>query len=453
MITSNPPRISPPTTHFCGGSSARIDAFRVGRLSFLGLLIGLVLAGPGARVDCQTVHLPLVTGTIAARMPDAQRRQTPLTPVRPPLVKKVPADLIAARYALIEMGPIEQKTFFVAMLEEVEGREPRLIVDGDHDGDLTNDLPVVWKKTVYTDFAGKRFTRREGNATLHLPCGKTSVDLPLHFIRDDPQDPNAGVLRDLLQYLPDYDREGTLKLGTETYSAALFDVMARGDFRGNVSSVNSGTLFLIDVNHNGRIDPRGELYDIGRPFNIKGVTYELHVLVPDGSALEIVKSKKSVPEILPPPDLSAGQPCLPFAAETLQGTKIHFPTDYKSKKVLLYFWASWCPYCKRQNPFVVKAYRKYHVRGLEVLGISIDQPDQKEQVIAFTRANEMAWPQIYDGKFWQNDLVQLYFVSQTPTPLLIDAATGKILAGREELLFDKLDSTLGKFFPPKSAAR
>lgn len=441
---------APPSTAAPSASLPnKTDVLHWRKGSLLRLFAGIPLLAVCITAQAQTFHLPLVTGTVASRTVNAQRRQSPLAPTRPPLVKKVPADLLTPRYALIEMGPAEQKTYFVAMLDEVPGKEPRLIVDCNHDGDLTNDPPVVWKKSFYFDFKGTRRTRLEGDATLHVPNGKKSLDLPLQFVRDDPDDPNAALTQDNLQYLPDYIREGTLKLGGESYFSALLDVLTRGDFRGNVSTVSSGTLLLIDVNHNGRIDPMGEIYDVARPFNIKGVTYELHVLDADGGALEIVKSKQNVKEILPPPDLSPGQPSRPFAAKTVTDTAVHFPADYKGKKVLLYFWASWCPDCARQNPFVVQAYQKYHARGLEVLGVSIEPPDTKQQFIDFTRKNKMVWPQIYDGKFMQSDLVLLYFIRETPTPLLIDGDTGKILVGREELLYNKLDAALTKFFPEK----
>ena len=45
----------------------------------------------------------------------------------------------------------------------------------------------------------------------------------------------------------------------------------------------------------------------------------------------------------------------------------------KGKVVVLEFWASWCPFCARQNPHIEVLYRTHRSRGLEVLAISIDK--------------------------------------------------------------------------------
>lgn len=45
-------------------------------------------------------------------------------------------------------------------------------------------------------------------------------------------------------------------------------------------------------------------------------------------------------------------------------------SDYKNKPVILHFWATWCPYCKKVQPGLDRLYRQHHQQGLEVLGIS-----------------------------------------------------------------------------------
>ncbi len=45
----------------------------------------------------------------------------------------------------------------------------------------------------------------------------------------------------------------------------------------------------------------------------------------------------------------------------------------RGKVVVLEFWASWCPFCARQNPHIEALYRAHRSRGLEVLAISIDK--------------------------------------------------------------------------------
>ncbi|RME03429.1 MAG: TlpA family protein disulfide reductase, partial [Bacteroidetes bacterium] len=47
--------------------------------------------------------------------------------------------------------------------------------------------------------------------------------------------------------------------------------------------------------------------------------------------------------------------------------------DLRGKVLLIDFWASWCGPCRRENPNVVKAYKKYHDKGFDVLGVSLDK--------------------------------------------------------------------------------
>lgn len=48
----------------------------------------------------------------------------------------------------------------------------------------------------------------------------------------------------------------------------------------------------------------------------------------------------------------------------------------RGKVVVLEFWASWCPFCARQNPHVEALYRAQRGRGLEVVAVSIDKTAQ-----------------------------------------------------------------------------
>jgi thiol-disulfide isomerase/thioredoxin len=45
----------------------------------------------------------------------------------------------------------------------------------------------------------------------------------------------------------------------------------------------------------------------------------------------------------------------------------------KGKVVVLGFWASWCPFCAKQNPLIDRLYRAQRANGLEVVAVSIDK--------------------------------------------------------------------------------
>ncbi|MGB3289695.1 MAG: TlpA disulfide reductase family protein [Burkholderiaceae bacterium] len=48
---------------------------------------------------------------------------------------------------------------------------------------------------------------------------------------------------------------------------------------------------------------------------------------------------------------------------------------FKGKPVIVEYWASWCPYCGRQNPYLQKLWEKAQGQGLEVLTVSIDKKE------------------------------------------------------------------------------
>ena len=56
----------------------------------------------------------------------------------------------------------------------------------------------------------------------------------------------------------------------------------------------------------------------------------------------------------------------------LDGTVLDV-SDLRGKVVVLEFWASWCPFCAKQNPLVEALYREHRARGLEVVAVSIDK--------------------------------------------------------------------------------
>ena len=76
-------------------------------------------------------------------------------------------------------------------------------------------------------------------------------------------------------------------------------------------------------------------------------------------------------------------------------------------------------------PNVLKAYEKYHQKGFEILGVSLDS--DKAKLTAFIEKQKMPWQQYFDGKGWGNKLAGKYGVSSIPATYLLDGE-GKIIA-------------------------
>ena len=70
--------------------------------------------------------------------------------------------------------------------------------------------------------------------------------------------------------------------------------------------------------------------------------------------------------------MRTGQAAAELSLPDLNGKMVSL-SDLKGKVVLIDFWASWCGPCRHNNPRLVKLYNKYHDKGLEIYGVSLDE--------------------------------------------------------------------------------
>lgn len=115
----------------------------------------------------------------------------------------------------------------------------------------------------------------------------------------------------------------------------------------------------------------------------------------------------------------------------------------KGNYVLIDFWASWYRPCLREMPYVIASYEKYHNKGFEVVGVSLDQ--QKSAWTAAIQQMDLKWPQMSDLKKWESIAVETYGVLNIPANVLVDPQ-GKIIAMdlRREELANKLKEIYGE---------
>src|SRR5271169_6159932 len=68
-----------------------------------------------------------------------------------------------------------------------------------------------------------------------------------------------------------------------------------------------------------------------------------------------------------------------LALKDIQGKSVNL-SDYRGKVILLDFWATWCPPCRKEIPGFIELYNTYKSRGLVVIGVSMDDADDVADV-------------------------------------------------------------------------
>jgi len=136
-----------------------------------------------------------------------------------------------------------------------------------------------------------------------------------------------------------------------------------------------------------------------------------------------------------------GAPAPDFTMNDPEGKPISL-SSLKGKVVMIDFWASWCGPCRKENPNVVKLYQKYHTKGFEIIGVSLDRT--KEEWVKAIADDQLTWVHVSDLQFWQNTAARLYSVNAIPQSFLLDK-DGKIIA--KILNSEQLAAKLNELFP------
>lgn len=144
-----------------------------------------------------------------------------------------------------------------------------------------------------------------------------------------------------------------------------------------------------------------------------------------------------------PPETGAqvGQLAPDFTLPDPDGNLKSF-SDYDDQLVLIQFWASWCSFCRAENPELVSLYAEYRNKGFEIVGVSLDT--DKAAWLGGIASEGIEFDQLSDLMGFDSPITDDYGVSNIPKLVLTDQE-GKILlitnkaADVSAMVSDRLD--------------
>jgi thiol-disulfide isomerase/thioredoxin len=116
-----------------------------------------------------------------------------------------------------------------------------------------------------------------------------------------------------------------------------------------------------------------------------------------------------------------------FKLPSIDGRNVSL-SEFAGKVLIVDFWGTWCPPCRKEIPHFVALHKKYRAKGLEIVGINYEREKDadkiKKLVKGFADANGISYPCVIGDEVTQSRVPNL---EGFPTTLFIDR-TGKVRA-------------------------
>lgn len=116
--------------------------------------------------------------------------------------------------------------------------------------------------------------------------------------------------------------------------------------------------------------------------------------------------------------IKEGQLAPDFELKTADG-QIARLSDFRGQKILLNFWASWCPPCKSEIPDLNEFYKEHKKENVTVLSINMTYAEESKQAVhTFRDMYKINYPILLDQS---GNIAKLYRIITIPTSYFIDA--------------------------------
>ncbi len=148
----------------------------------------------------------------------------------------------------------------------------------------------------------------------------------------------------------------------------------------------------------------------------------------------------TIPAFATQPQASTSKPAKPltrlphpqqapdFALPDMDG-RVHRLSDYRGRPVIVNFWATWCPPCRRELPSMNRAWARLRDEGIVMLAVNVGETE--EQIFPFMADYPIDFPVLLD---LEGEVIEQWPVRGIPTTFVIDPE-GRIvyraIGGRE----------------------
>ena len=114
--------------------------------------------------------------------------------------------------------------------------------------------------------------------------------------------------------------------------------------------------------------------------------------------------------------LQVGNEAPNFSLETLSGEKVQL-ADYRGQRIMLNFWATWCPPCRAEMPDMQKFYEDTDV---QILAVNLTESEAARQdVVDFVEEYGLTFPILMDEN---TNVATKYAIRPIPTTYMIDSS-------------------------------
>ncbi|MCK0137304.1 TlpA disulfide reductase family protein [Arenibacter sp. S6351L] len=138
-----------------------------------------------------------------------------------------------------------------------------------------------------------------------------------------------------------------------------------------------------------------------------------------------------------------GDKYVDFELNNINGQKTKI-SDLRERYTLIEFWASWCSPCRESNPALKKVYGKFHDKGFNIVGVSMDHVQEKW--LKAIMEDSLPWDHVLNEKGPWGDVATIYNLKGVPDNILIDDK-GRVIA--RGLVVDDLEAKLEMEFNEK----